>query len=192
MPVDVKKTIAQAAHTLMTTKGVRKLTVKDIVEECGITRQTFYYHFSDIPDLVRWMLEQETEQFVREIRNAGEQAAVSGETRARREKAGLRYFFLMAVNATPHIKKSMQSSYGAEIERLLETQMQKLLGIIADESGFHRNLGRFERELTLRYHSQAILCMLKNWSDEDSAHLDEIIRVVHRLLTQSAGGNDGD
>ena len=32
-------------------KNKKKLTVKDIVDECQITRQAFYYHFEDIPEL---------------------------------------------------------------------------------------------------------------------------------------------
>lgn len=58
MPVDMKEIIAQAALTLLTERKARKLTVKNIVEECHITRQTFYYHFEDIPHLFCWMLEQ--------------------------------------------------------------------------------------------------------------------------------------
>ena len=60
MAADMKQTIAQAAKTLLMEKNVKKLTVKDIVEECQITRQAFYYHFEDIPDLFRWMLERDT------------------------------------------------------------------------------------------------------------------------------------
>ena len=81
MPANMKKMIAEAAHTLLTEKKVKKLTVKDIVEECHITRQSFYYHFEDIPDLLHWILEQETEQMIQEAR--GRQKA----------EEGLRYFF---------------------------------------------------------------------------------------------------
>ena len=56
MAEDMRETIANAAKTLLFDKKVRKLTVKDIVEECHITRQTFYYHFEDIPDLMAWSL----------------------------------------------------------------------------------------------------------------------------------------
>ncbi|MBM6930629.1 TetR family transcriptional regulator [[Clostridium] spiroforme] len=34
------------------------MTVKDIVDKCQITRQTFYYHFADITELFRWILEK--------------------------------------------------------------------------------------------------------------------------------------
>ena len=61
MAIDMKKTIAEAASNLLFEKKVKKLTVKDIVEECHITRQAFYYHFEDIPDLIQWVLYQEME-----------------------------------------------------------------------------------------------------------------------------------
>ena len=51
MAEDMKKEIAEAARILLIEKGVKKLTVKDIVEECHITRQTFYYYFENIPEL---------------------------------------------------------------------------------------------------------------------------------------------
>ena len=36
MPVDMKETIAEAARTLLMEKRKKKLTVKDIVDECSI------------------------------------------------------------------------------------------------------------------------------------------------------------
>ncbi len=40
-------------------KPLHALTVKEITEKCGMHRQTFYYHFEDVHDLVRWMYEEE-------------------------------------------------------------------------------------------------------------------------------------
>lgn len=54
MPVDMKEMMAEAVRKLLMDKKVKKLTVKDIVEECQITRQSFYYHFEDIPALLQW------------------------------------------------------------------------------------------------------------------------------------------
>ena len=41
------------------------ITVKELVEECEVNRQTFYYHFQDIYDLLRWFLEHETSEALR-------------------------------------------------------------------------------------------------------------------------------
>ena len=84
---DMKETIAQAAKTILLERNVKKLTVKDIVEECQITRQAFYYHFEDIPALFRWILERDTQRTLLEARALG-----NGEAR-------LRCLFIMAINA---------------------------------------------------------------------------------------------
>lgn len=50
-----KKAIADSVKELMKKKDLQKISVADIVERCGINRQTFYYHFKDKYDLVNWI-----------------------------------------------------------------------------------------------------------------------------------------
>lgn len=45
-------------------KPLTQITVKDIVEECGINRNSFYYHFQDIPSLIDELLTEETERLI--------------------------------------------------------------------------------------------------------------------------------
>ena len=47
-----KKAIVESFLKLLKEKPVEKITIKDIVEDCGINRNTFYYHFDDIPSLM--------------------------------------------------------------------------------------------------------------------------------------------
>ena len=46
---------------LMLKKPMNKITVSELVEECGINRKTFYYHFEDVRDMQRKMLRQDIE-----------------------------------------------------------------------------------------------------------------------------------
>lgn len=46
---------------LMLKKPMNKITVSELVEECGMNRKTFYYHFEDIRDMLRKMLRQDIE-----------------------------------------------------------------------------------------------------------------------------------
>ena len=180
MPADMKDTIAQAAKSLLMEKGVRKLTVKDIVEECSITRQAFYYHFEDIPALFRWMFERDTERNLLEAR-----AQESGEARLHR-------FFVVAINAMPYVKKGMESNYREELERLLVEYIQRLFEHVCDEEGLYQDCTRIEVKLILRYHSQAILGILRSWTEADTKNLDQIVSVVYRLMTEGIsplGGN---
>lgn len=67
MEKDMKKQIAEASRELLFEDQVKKLTVKAIVDKCKITRQAFYYHFEDIPDLLKWILDQASSQLEKEI-----------------------------------------------------------------------------------------------------------------------------
>ena len=44
-----------------------KITVTNLVESCGISRQTFYYHFDDIDSMIEWAFENETKQICNKI-----------------------------------------------------------------------------------------------------------------------------
>ena len=50
--------IAKAFWQLLEEKPYSKITVKNIVERCEINRNTFYYHFHDIPDLLDRILKR--------------------------------------------------------------------------------------------------------------------------------------
>ena len=51
----------------MTLKSLNKITVTDIIKDCNVNRKTFYYHFEDIYDLLKWILEQEAVEVVKKF-----------------------------------------------------------------------------------------------------------------------------
>ncbi len=56
MAAFTEKAIKLSFMKLLNDKPINKITVKDIVEDCGINRNTFYYHFDDIPSLLQEVL----------------------------------------------------------------------------------------------------------------------------------------
>lgn len=54
-----KRAIRASFLKLLNERPLNKITVKDIVEDCGINRNTFYYHFSDIPALIDAIVQEE-------------------------------------------------------------------------------------------------------------------------------------
>lgn len=63
--LNTKKAIASSLKKFMEKKPLSKITVSEIVNDCGINRKTFYYHFEDIRDLLKWILEQEAVEVVK-------------------------------------------------------------------------------------------------------------------------------
>ena len=170
MPTDMKETIAEAAKRLLMEKHVKKLTVKDIVEECQITRQAFYYHFEDIPDLFRWVLEKISRQFIRKAQES------------RDDEEMLKYFFLMSINAAPYVRKGLQGSYREELEQLLRQNIRRLFERTIEEKQLYQQYSHSEVKLFLRYHSQAVMGILREWTEEDTRNLDQIVHNIYLLI----------
>lgn len=55
MSQTTKRAIAASQKKLLETTPLSKITIADIAEDCCISRMTFYYHFQDIYDLVKWI-----------------------------------------------------------------------------------------------------------------------------------------
>lgn len=60
-----KKTMADSLKKFMRVKPLSKISVSEIIADCGMNRKTFYYHFEDIYALLKWILEQEAIEVVK-------------------------------------------------------------------------------------------------------------------------------
>ena len=55
---DIKYKLANAMKECMFSSPVEKITVKEICDTCGVTRQTFYRNFQDKYDLINWYFDK--------------------------------------------------------------------------------------------------------------------------------------
>lgn len=60
-----KEIISEAFTQLLEEKAIRKITVKDIVDRCGVNRNTFYYHFQDIPALCEYIWKNKIDDLIK-------------------------------------------------------------------------------------------------------------------------------
>lgn len=66
-----KLVIAQSLREILKTKPFDKIKIREIVDNCNLNRQTFYYHFQDIYELVEWMYTHDGSLIVRDTFKAG-------------------------------------------------------------------------------------------------------------------------
>ena len=69
MKPQTKKMIKASFIKLLRQKPLSKITVKEIVESCGINRNSFYYHYNDIPNLLEEIINEKTDEIIREGQN---------------------------------------------------------------------------------------------------------------------------
>jgi len=62
--LDTKQILSTSFQELLKLTPLQKITIKKIVNYCGLTRQTFYLHFKDKYDLVHWIYKRNNDQIV--------------------------------------------------------------------------------------------------------------------------------
>lgn len=60
-----KQAMAASLKNLMQQKPLEKISIREIMEGCGMKRQNFYYHFEDVYALLKWMFHEEIVQPLR-------------------------------------------------------------------------------------------------------------------------------
>ncbi|MBQ9580241.1 MAG: TetR/AcrR family transcriptional regulator [Lachnospiraceae bacterium] len=61
-----KKAIKEAFLELLSDRPLHQITIKDIVEQCGINRNSFYYHYQDLPALIEEIVMEEADAIIDE------------------------------------------------------------------------------------------------------------------------------
>ena len=116
---DATKTmLAQALDDLLKTTPLQKVSVKSLCEQCGAERQTFYYHFKDILDVIEWTYEidlVETAKKCSEMRDI---------------QASIKMFADEIVKHYPEMRRLLSSKYRTETEMILLRSLRKFFGLI--------------------------------------------------------------
>ena len=119
MPTDMKKIIADTFLKMIEHGNIDKITVKALIEECHISRQTFYYHFQDLMDVLEWSVNQGMKKLVEESLKAPDM------------RSALRVFVTFAAENYSGLRKLMDSQRRAGIEKLLieavETYLKEMI-----------------------------------------------------------------
>ena len=107
MAADTKQLIVDTLFELLEHRKLDTVTVKSLVEACGISRQTFYYHFRDIMDVLEWGIRQTLERDL----EASLQTPDS--------RAAIQIFVTRAVQKRTALRLLLDSHRRPELERLL-------------------------------------------------------------------------
>ena len=60
-----EKAIKASFLKLLNERPLTKITVRDIVEDCGINRNSFYYHYRDIPALLEELITEQADNIMK-------------------------------------------------------------------------------------------------------------------------------
>ena len=112
-----KKAIVQTFLKLLDDRPLNQITVKDIVEACGINRNSFYYHFEDLPSLMEEILKDEADRII------NEHASVSC----------LEDCLCVAIDFALKHKRAVMHTYGATNRALYEQYLDRVSQYVVSE-----------------------------------------------------------
>ena len=115
---ETKLKMGEALKKLVNYKAFSKITVGDIVTECGLNRNSFYYHFENLFDLLYWTYDQEIKNIVTSFQNANADYTQSFE------------FILSYIDQNINLCQAAYESLGEnDLENMIERDLKLFLTV---------------------------------------------------------------
>ena len=166
-----KRAMSAALKNLLKEKKLNKITVQDIADECGINRQTFYYHFQDIYDLVEWTCIEDTEKVLKENRTYDTW------------QEGFLLVFDLAKKDKTFIDNIYRSVSLEMFEQYLYRLVYPLLKNVVDEKANGQTVREENKKYIADFYKYAFVGVLLEWIRNDMAEspgqiVDRVSRIV--------------
>lgn len=167
-----KKAIAYTFKDLLKEKPFNKITVNDISNQCNINRQTFYYHFQDIPDLVEWICIDDVDHLIKK----------------KEEYETWEDKFLIVFKIMLEEKIIVENIYHSVSREVLRTNLYRLVyPIIYDEitkKSKGKGLREEDKKFITNFYKYAFVSIVFEWIDKDMYENPEMIVLkVSHLVT---------
>ena len=148
---DAKERLARALCDALTTVPLSKVTVSGITRTAGVTRQAFYYHFSDSRDLTVWV-------FKREVADQ-----IIAHTTYEDWSDGLLAMFVWMQNH-PEETRSVLSSIGMEdLQIFLHKQLRAVMEPIVDQHSADLPVTEDDRVFVTDHFTLSVLGHVCQW-----------------------------
>ena len=153
MPVNVKNLIAETFVKLSDEKNIDKITVKDLVEACGISRQTFYYHFDDVYDLLEWVFEEDANR------------VLPSEVVYEHWRDDVMMFFKYLADNSVFALNIYNSNSRIYMLRYFKRRLQGCIRSFAIIVSEGKNIDRTDFEFVVEFYANGIVGLISQWLD---------------------------
>ena len=165
--------IKRAFIKLLEEKPYSDITVKDIVSECGINRNSFYYHFQDIPDLLEELVKESLDSIIS----------------AHPSFSSIEECLLAAVEFSLSNKRALLHIYRSVDRDLFERYLWKTCEYAVQKYGdtvfADRNINEKDKKVILQYYKCECFGQVMAWME--TGMKDDIRSSFHRLCELKQG-----
>lgn len=177
-----KLQLAAALKTLMSQKPMDKITIAELTSMCNIRRQSFYYHFEDIYDLLRWMIQNEAISLLKQ--QEGALLWKEGLLQLFRYLEENRAVCLCALKSVGrnHLRRFFEADIDAIIHRTIEQ--------LGENIGVQNNWDSFvDVEMLTHFYVVALAGMIESWLlGEINRTPEQLVQFVDVILNDQLNG----
>lgn len=173
-----KKALEHSLKNMLLKKPLDKITIRDLTDDCGISRMAFYYHFQDIYDLVEWACIEDAT------------AALAGKKTADTWSEGLAQIFEAVYDNKPFVLNAYRSLDRERMERFLYSLTADLIRGVIDEKSQQIAASEEDKTFIADFYKYSFVGLMLDWirrGMDDNYH--EIVRktslVMHDAVTRA-------
>lgn len=148
-----KKALGAALKKMMAVKPIDKITIKDLVEICSVNRQTFYYHFDDVYDLLEWVFEEDANR------------VLPSEVIYEHWKQDVMVFFEYLYENKTFALNVFNSNSRLYMLRFLKTRLEGCIRSFAVIVSEGKSIDRNDFDFVIEFYSNGIVGLISQWLD---------------------------
>lgn len=153
MASTTKESLGAALKQMLTVKPIDKITVKDLVEICGVNRQTFYYHFDDVYDLLEWVFEGDANR------------VLPSEVVYEHWRDDVMMFFKYLADNSVFALNIYNSNSRIYMLRYFKRRLQGCIRSFAIIVSEGKNIDRTDFEFVVEFYANGIVGLISQWLD---------------------------
>lgn len=167
-----KKALAVSFKKLVSKRELSKITIKDITEDSGIKRQTFYYHFVDVYDLIEWIF---TNEVITPIKK-------ENDTYEKWQEGFLSIFYYVLENES-FIKNIYNSISRKYVDSFIYKNTYELLKKVVDEEAYGIKVREEDKKFIANFYQYSFVGIIQNWiQDGMQEKPEELIEKINKIL----------
>ncbi len=168
---NMKETFAKQLIELLEKEPLEKISVKDLISACGVSRQSFYYYFSDIYDIVEWIFTEEADKVLRDYSDI--------------ESWEFGYVLMMkwVLNHRALVQNTYNSIRRGYVEFFMNRVLYSYIIKVVEDAAVGMNVTNDQKEFIAKFYTLAINVISLEWIREGLKEEPEAIaRKVNLLI----------
>ena len=178
MTNDTKYALEASLKKFLLKKPIDKITIRDLTDDCGISRMAFYYHFKDIYDLVEWSCFEDASR------------ALAGKKTYDTWQEGLQQIFEAVLENKPFILNVYRALSREQIENYLFRLVYDLIMGVVEEKAAGLRVTQQQKQFVAEFYTYSFVCVMLDWirgGMKDDYHIivNDICTTMHGAISNS-------